>query len=169
MQNVGCSLKDLKGILANRKFSINYYQRGYRWQEQQIDDLINDLTTEFLSNGEIKDRANAQYSNYFMGSIVLCDEHGNFSIIDGQQRLTTLTLILIYLKHTFGKYLDQKPELNISQSLLIQISSMILTENRGVQSFNLNVLDRKECMNAIYDNNIDGFTDDTSETNNNLI
>lgn len=169
MQNVGCSLKDLKGILGNRKFSINYYQRGYCWQEQQINDLITDLTSEFLSNGEIKDRVTAQYSNYFMGSIVLCDEHGNFSIIDGQQRLTSLTLLLIFLQQTFKTYQETYPDLHISSSFLDQISSMIMTENRGVQSFNLNVLERKECMTAIYQQQSDGFNDTTSESNNNLI
>ena len=41
----------------------------------------------------------ADYGHYFLGSIIISDKHGQKFIIDGQQRLTTLTLLLIYLQH----------------------------------------------------------------------
>ena len=41
----------------------------------------------------------ADYGHYFLGSIIVSDKDGQKFIIDGQQRLTTLTLLLIYLQH----------------------------------------------------------------------
>ena len=40
-----------------------------------------------------------EYGHYFLGSIIISDKDGQKFIIDGQQRLTTLTLLLIYLHH----------------------------------------------------------------------
>lgn len=64
------------------KFEIPIYQRGYEWDEDNIDKLINDI----LDNKD---------SNYYLGILVVSkNKKSNYEIIDGQQRLTTLYLIL---------------------------------------------------------------------------
>ena len=97
MQKIDGSPKSLKQLLLNTKYSIHYYQREYMWQQKQIEELIDDLTSEFLiyyNKGD--DRLSViNYGAYFMGSIVLAGREN--AIIDGQQRFTSLTLLLMYL------------------------------------------------------------------------
>lgn len=76
--------------LLNKKFYIPEYQRGYRWEEKQVLDLLNDLNTFFC--GETK----GQF--YCLQPIVVkeIEIEGEkwYEVIDGQQRLTTLRLIM---------------------------------------------------------------------------
>ena len=67
------------------------------WQRKHIEELIDDLTAEFLDNysSEHSRAAVADYGSYFMGSIVLAGREN--AIIDGQQRFSSLTLLLMYL------------------------------------------------------------------------
>ena len=98
MKKINGTPKNLKELLQNTKYSIHYYQREYAWQFKQIQELVDDLTDEFLiyydPAHERKDVA--QYGVYFMGSVVLAGREN--AIIDGQQRLSSLSLLLIYLR-----------------------------------------------------------------------
>ena len=141
--------KSLKQLLQNTKYSIHYYQREYMWQRKHIEELIDDLTTEFLiyyKSGD--DRIAVQdYGAYFMGSIVLAGREN--AIIDGQQRFSSLTLLLMYLNN----------RLRVTGQSYSVIEQMIFSEAYGTKSFNINVDDRAECMNAI-------FNDKTFDTTN---
>ena len=75
-----------------------------------------------------------------MGSIVLAGREN--AIIDGQQRFSSLTLLLMYLNNRLKK---------IGQSYNM-IETMIFSESFGTKSFNINVDDRQECMEAIFNN-----------------
>lgn len=78
-------------------FSIPVYQRDYNWQEKQCQRLFKDI----LQTGK-----NEKVSSYFLGSIVYIHDgiygvgEKEFHVIDGQQRMTTLTLLFlaIYFK-----------------------------------------------------------------------
>lgn len=75
------------------EYIIPSYQRPYAWGEEQVKELFDDLLTFY------KDKKNASES-YFLGSIVLIKENAQLKkseVIDGQQRLTTLTIILSLL------------------------------------------------------------------------
>lgn len=69
--------------------SVNYYiplyQRDYAWEEKQIVQLIEDI--DDVNLGE----------NYYIGSLIVANRNGLFEVVDGQQRLTTLFLLLSYL------------------------------------------------------------------------
>lgn len=87
----------------NQTFNIPHYQRGYRWEEQEVTELLNDLWSfERTSNkGEF----------YCLQPIVLKkNEKGAYDVLDGQQRLTTLYLLLVYLE-------DKRKEDNYNQRL----------------------------------------------------
>lgn len=81
---------------ANTQFSIPVYQRNYNWIEKHCDMLLNDIRT--VAKGEDND-------SHFIGSIVYMSDSvhrigkSEFDVIDGQQRLTTITLLLIALYH----------------------------------------------------------------------
>ena len=90
MKKIEGSPKNLKQLLQNTKYSIHYYQREYMWQRKHIEELIDDLTSEFLEYYHPGDSrlAVADYGAYFMGSIVLAGREN--AIIDGQQRFSWL-------------------------------------------------------------------------------
>ena len=81
--------------LFNDKNKCNYiipiYQRNYAWGDDEISSLLQDIKNACERNKE-------QDKNYYIGSLVVyCRDNGDFEVIDGQQRLTTLTLIMHYL------------------------------------------------------------------------
>lgn len=76
----------LKSLFTeDKKFFIPLYQRAYSWENKQLKELIEDLIQH--SNGE----------KYFLGSAILMQrekEDDHFDIIDGQQRLTTIVILM---------------------------------------------------------------------------
>ena len=72
-------------------YTVPIYQRNYAWRAPQIEQLISD----------IQDAVARQESNYFLGNLVvtLRDKRRDFEVIDGQQRLTTLYLLLTFLEN----------------------------------------------------------------------
>jgi hypothetical protein len=133
--------RTVRELLAGRKYSIDYYQREYKWQRKQVAELIDDLAAKFLeSHEEGNERsAVAEYGHYFLGSIIVSDKDGQKFIIDGQQRLTTLTLLLIFLHHKLADA-EQKG----------QIADLIFSQKYGKRSFNLDIPERAACMEALY-------------------
>lgn len=143
--------KSIQQLLANQKYYIDYYQREYKWSTENILELITDLENTFLLNysdeDEWKDVKN--YNHYFLGSIIINIKDNKHFIVDGQQRLTTITLLLIYLDK-MQKDLDQRKEYQVP------IENSIYSQAYGEKSFNLNIEERKEIMDAIFN---DSFID----------
>ena len=133
----------LKELFAD-KFTVDFYQREYVWQRKQIEDLIMDLSTEFLKNWSNSDdlKKVSGYDPYYMGEIVLSLKNGErSSIIDGQQRITTLTLLLIFLVRTYG---------NI-KGFPKDVEELIYADYFGERLFNLDIEERKECMLSLFE------------------
>lgn len=141
MERIQANAKTVRELLSNKKYSIEYYQREYNWGQKQIKELIEDLTSAFLEDFEPEHEreAIADYGNYFLGSIIISSKGGINFIIDGQQRLTSLTLLLIYLRN-FLKDNDY----------ISYINDMICSTKFGKKSFNIDVDDRTACMEALY-------------------
>ncbi len=133
--------RTVRELLGGRKYSIDYYQREYKWQSKQVAELLDDLDVKFRdSYEEGQERsAVAEYGHYFLGSIIISDKDGQKFIIDGQQRLTTLTLLLIFLQHQLQDS-EQKG----------QIADLIFSQRYGKRSFNLDIPERTACMEALY-------------------
>lgn len=75
----------------NNHFFIPSYQRGYRWTEKEVTDLLNDIQ-------EFQNKRNKEEGEFYcLQPIVVINRNGNWEVIDGQQRLTTLFIILTYL------------------------------------------------------------------------
>ncbi len=69
---------------------IPEYQRPYRWQERNVEQLLNDTHTNMSNNKAV----------YLIGSVILHKEGKVYNIVDGQQRVTTISLLLKYLENT---------------------------------------------------------------------
>jgi len=96
MREIRGDAKTVRQLLAGAKYSIDYYQREFKWRTKQVVELIDDLANMFLESYESGDdrKKVAEYGHYFLGSIIISDKDGQKFIIDGQQRLTSLTLLL---------------------------------------------------------------------------
>lgn len=89
------------GIFNNNyRFEIPDYQRPYSWTTEQAGELLDDL---LYAARRSKDMADA--SPYFLGSVVIIknDSSPRADIVDGQQRITTLTILLCALRELAGK------------------------------------------------------------------
>jgi len=74
--------------LLGEDFVIPSYQRGYRWTPKQVEDLLEDIYAFY------KDKEKAKNQFYCLQPIVVSKIDGSYHLIDGQQRLTTIFLIL---------------------------------------------------------------------------
>lgn len=86
------SVKEIfsKYLNDSEKFAIPAYQRGYKWKAIDIEQLLNDINA-FQTHGD-------DDVFYCLQNITLVREGANFNVVDGQQRLTTLSLMLSYLE-----------------------------------------------------------------------
>lgn len=80
--------------LENYKFFIPSYQRGYRWGDREVDALLEDIWDFALKQDSTQ---NAKDSFYCLQPIVVKQNSKQYNIIDGQQRLTTIFLIVKFL------------------------------------------------------------------------
>jgi uncharacterized protein with ParB-like and HNH nuclease domain len=133
--------KKLSEVLNGQRYRIDSFQREYRWQRKHIEALISDLTISFLTNfiesHTIEDYDS--YDCYYMGPIVLCQDKSELSIVDGQQRLTSFTLLLIYLYHAQSK-------LGIGKENLRDLIPFFYVTKAGRRSLVLNVETRKRII-----------------------
>ena len=84
----------------------------------------------------------AQYGQYFLGSIIMSEKDGERFIVDGQQRLTSLTLLLIHLDRLKKKH---------TEAQRVDIAKLIYSTQYGTKSFNLDVAERNACLQALID------------------
>ena len=141
MKEIRGDARNIRTLLGGAKFSVDYYQREYRWETKQITELLDDLSEKFLESYEPGHERSAveSYGHYFLGSIIISDKDGRKFIIDGQQRLTSLTLLLIYLYRQLSDA-EQKG----------QIAELIYSTRFGKRSFNLDVDERTAVMEALF-------------------
>jgi uncharacterized protein with ParB-like and HNH nuclease domain len=97
MENNSISIRTINDLLKSN-FFIPSYQRGYRWTEQQVTQLLNDIH-EFSP----KEIQNSKEKTWYCLQPVVVKKKGDneWEVIDGQQRLTTIFLILHYLNQGY--------------------------------------------------------------------
>ena len=98
--------------IINENFYIPAYQRGYRWKQQQVKELIDDIN-EFISKGN-------ENSFYCIQPLVVkkINSENEWEVIDGQQRLTTIFIILSYLNQ--GTYTIKYATRNNNEPLYLE-------------------------------------------------
>ena len=150
MKEINGIAKTVREILKDQRYSIDYYQREYRWQTKQVRELLEDLVEQFLNSYSSDDsREEVQhYEHYFLGSVIFSRRDKEIFIVDGQQRLTTLTLLLIMLHRRQGERKDR-----------VKLEDLVYSEKYGNRSFNIAVTERAIVMDAIFK----GETPDVSD------
>jgi hypothetical protein len=106
--------QNLDQTFSTTVYFIDFYQRDYKWTEEPVKRLLDDVFYQFDEAYEKfsslepnKENINARYPWYYLNTYVTNTVGGRVFVVDGQQRLTTLTLILFKLL-TKAKSLDSK-------------------------------------------------------------
>lgn len=141
MQQIQGDDKTLEVLLSGAAFGLDYYQREYRWGRKQLQALVDDLVGQFLQSWNEKkpETPLEEQSKYYLGSIVVSKVGDRRNIVDGQQRITTITLMLIYLNQ-LQKGLNKQVK---------KIESLIRDEEPGGDKFKIDIEERNDCMSAL--------------------
>ncbi|WP_417237901.1 DUF262 domain-containing protein [Bizionia sp.] len=172
--------RDINYIFGKPKpYSLDVYQRDYRWADTKdykiVTQLLIDIDLRFENNMSKQKRNTAKdltailkdveenFKPYFLNTIMLNEQSGNIYIVDGQQRLTTLLLLLIKLYH-LG--IDQKGKVLNTEKF---VGELIFEEDMAsVKHFKISNPDRNEIIRKIFEKSEVSETDITNITQRNL-
>jgi hypothetical protein len=121
---------NLRQIIQNYRLVIPRYQRPYAWEEEQMIDLWNDIRDTWLIRNQVM--SDLSKHNHFMGSILTTsvpDGHaGQMFVIDGQQRMTSLTIFAAALLDVCIQNHVRSP---IFKNIFGERPSLFITLNEG--------------------------------------
>lgn len=170
--NIVAQHKTLYQVFTGNRYKIDVFQRDYRWKRDQIDALVSDLSSSFLNcykQGDTQEDVD-NYDCYYMGPVVLCHDDGSMSVVDGQQRLTSFTLLFIYLQHKQNEYKMAEDD------DYTNMDDFIFVRRGGKKTFVMDVPKRKAVLQMLYEGNIHGIdmsfpedSEDDRESNINLV
>jgi hypothetical protein len=92
---ITCLDKQVGQLLGEAYYKIPRFQRPYSWDHVNVEEFWNDAVVE-------------SESDYFIGNFVVYDDKGTLGVVDGQQRLTTITLLLCALRDVFEEQGHEK-------------------------------------------------------------
>jgi uncharacterized protein with ParB-like and HNH nuclease domain len=144
MGSITPDYRTIKELLQARSFAIDDYQREYKWETKNIEELVSDLLVKFQASYHDGDapRSASKYADYFLGSIIVTKRDEKNYLVDGQQRVTSLTLLLIYLYRVAEEH-----RLGVAST----IKPLIFSDNFGEPQFNLGVPERLPALQALFD------------------
>ena len=87
------SIKQIFGDI-DAFYQMPIYQRPYSWDKERVEQLWYDILEAYKNNAVDK----TIDPNYFLGSVVVVKKSNNYEVVDGQQRLTTLTILFCTLR-----------------------------------------------------------------------
>lgn len=145
IKSIKAEKRELKALLSN-KYEIDYFQREYKWERRHVEQLLVDLEGAFTSNYSVGDTLESivNYNQYYMGPVILAEKGNAKSVVDGQQRLTSITLLLIYLYNNLGDSI-----------VADDIRALIISRKGTRTTFNIENSDRVEILKKLYNNNLD--------------
>jgi len=143
----------------NIRFEIPFFQRGYAWEKKQWDQLFIDIQEQILEDAETTQAI--ENNEHFFGPIVVLEKSNSdptlrrFMVIDGQQRITTVYLLLALIKNELEKKVHDSHE---ASGYVNQLNKLIENEYTGDDDYKkLKVFsskgDRLPTFKAIYDSN----------------
>jgi hypothetical protein len=136
---------NIRELFSFDDYVIPIYQRNYEWGEPQITQLIQDIVDYIVKSKSLLDKP-----KYYIGTLIAYErkiEGGEiYETIDGQQRLTTLTILLNVIKN---EYPTLTLDLSWYNKLNLSFDSRKIASNTLSYLFNGESLDNKECNVAI--------------------
>lgn len=141
--------QNVDSVFSNTTYYIDFYQRDYRWTEEPVRRLLDDIffrfREQYLRSRDLdpsKETITAKYPWYYLNTYVTNTVDGRVYVVDGQQRLTTLSLILIKLHHLAQNFHSQ---------LIGWIDGKIAGQSGFERQFWMNHVGHKAAQQALYD------------------
>ena len=141
--------QNIDEVFSTTTYYIDFYQRDYRWTDEPVKRLLDDVFYKFTDQYErwkdldpsheiIADRYPWYYLNTYVTNII----DGRVYVVDGQQRLTTLSLILIKLRHMAQ---------SLNSKLVGWLDTKIVGHAGYEQAFWMNHIGHKETQQALFE------------------
>lgn len=96
---------NVAGLFNGTSYFIDFYQREYKWGSEQVTTLLDDVFHKFRlgyeerSERDVNQQTIDEFPWYYLNTLITNSIDGQTYIVDGQQRMTTITLVLIKLYH----------------------------------------------------------------------
>ena len=110
--------QNINTLFSITNYHIDFYQREYKWKEDEVKRLIEDIFYHFeqsyAKHADLTpslENIEKYYSWYYLNTYITNKTDGRIFVVDGQQRLTTLTLMLIALYHMCSSNGFDSPDL----------------------------------------------------------
>jgi len=153
--------QNIDSVFSNAVYHIDFYQRDYKWSAEPVQRLLDDIYYQFgekyQKHSDVdpgKETVTAHYPWYYLNTYVTNVIEGRVYVVDGQQRLTTLTLILIKLRHLAKQF--QSKTTNWLEQKIAGYSGMD-------REFWMNHVRYTDVLNALFEGEVDIKSIDTSE------
>jgi uncharacterized protein with ParB-like and HNH nuclease domain len=154
---------------TQRSYFIDIYQREYKWKEENVRTLLSDIGDRFSQHQrtrthpkEIQEHVLDKFEPYFLNTYLTSTTAANTSIVDGQQRLTTLLLILIKLYHIL-KAAEAIPE-NKGKTFSSKVVEQLIFETNDFgesERFKIFNENRQAALKALAEGGVLAKTDET--------
>jgi uncharacterized protein with ParB-like and HNH nuclease domain len=163
--------RKISQIFNNIEYDVDFYQREYKWTDdgnstfKPVSSLLNDIFYRF-DQEKYNPNQNISAENidklewYYLNTYMTNEIKGRKYLVDGQQRLTTLTLVILSLYH-------QSILFKLEDHVINSLKNSILGTNEFGKNFWLGFKDRKDALEDIFKNdiNFEGEPKNLSETN----
>jgi len=149
------------GNIFNKRYAVDFYQREYKWNDKQqsfapikslLDDIFYRFDLNYKPGMDVNEKYIASFDWYYLNSFMVNSVGGNTFIVDGQQRLTTLTLIIINLYH-----LTQNFGINTGVQRFLANNVCGFTPT-GEEEFWMGFEDRSRALKNVFEHGLDGKT-----------
>jgi hypothetical protein len=108
-QELKIHLEGISNVLKTKRFHVPAYQRSYSWESEHVFALLQDINEAIL----------AKENEYFLGSIVVTGPlDGKHDVVDGQQRLATISLLVSAIKDIFEDKKDYEVVVSVKNDYL---------------------------------------------------
>lgn len=159
--------QNVEQLFNKTVFYIDFYQRQYKWERDPVIKLLDDIFYKF--NNEYKryetsdidiEKQILDYGWYYLNTVVTNNVDGNTYLVDGQQRLTTLSLILIKLYRMSKKF---------DEELSNWIGSCICGHSGKKSNFWMNHEGCQNILKSLYDSGLANIPDTARITEKNIV
>jgi hypothetical protein len=136
----GCTVHQL---FNGHRYRLDYYQREYTWRTENVRRLLEDLHRRFSAewNARHDRRDTSRYKPYFLGPYVYFQDGDTTYLVDGQQRVTTLHLLLILIR----KLLAEQDAVGEAS----QLETLICNVMYGERRYTIDIAERAPLLDAL--------------------
>ena len=155
----------VQGLFSSFQFRLDSFQRDYSWGREDVKALMDDLTSRFLrqwSPGQER-RDVSNFDPYFLGPFVYYRDEGFAALVDGQQRITTIHLLMLHLRRLAIE--AERPEYGND---IAALDPLIAGNSYGERAYAINEPERTALLESILDDKPYNLPADASPSVTNL-